>query len=637
VSDRHLDALRDELRARGYLDARVDRFVLGAAARRERPLGVAAAASLRIGLLAGVLLGPAAAIGLRSRAPGLVTNAIDAAVLSVYLGVLFWVAAAILSALAVLAGSAIARRLGSDAGAPRRYRRAATITGVLVGVACLSYLTLWWRTAAGLAGATSILSSLSAMTVAVSISLLLGHAVAVTVLACLVRLGLAPEARELPMSSIRSTIPLGLLALGGAFMLLLAAGPGTPEPAEPPQLTVVPTGLRSVVLAVDGVDPATVDRLAGAGRLPTFSTLLSQGVAATAADADRDPARVWTTIATAQPPDRHGIRSLESREVAGLAGRLRADSSGWALLAGATDVVRLTRPTIASGDERLIQAFWEVAARAGFRTASVHWWATWPVPANSGIVLSDRAILRLEHPGALDAEIAPPSLYERLQASWPDRRAKAIARAERLNLTGISAEPAAALRRSAELDATIAGLALEPFDGTLDLLAVYLPGLDIAQSTLAGGTGRSLTPASAAERGPALERYYEFIDGLIADVLTAMPATDRLAVLITQPGRAAAAGTQGRLALSGTGLRSTRTTGAPTAITPTLLYALGLPVARDLASGPATDLFDPAFVTRYPIRLIDTYGSRVNGTRARSSQSLDREMIERMRSLGYVR
>ena len=637
MSDRPLDELREELRARGYLDARVDRFVLGAAARRERPLGVAAAASFRIGLLAGVLLGPAAAIGLRSRAPGLVTNVLDAAVLSVYLGVLFWIAAAILSGLAILGGSAIARRPGSAATGPRRYRRAAAATGVLVGLACLAYLTLWWRTASGLAGGTSMASSLAAIAVAVTISLLLGHAVAVTILACLVRLGLAPEARNLPMSSLRSTVPLGLVALGGAFGLLLAAGPGTTEPSDPPRLTVVPSGLRGVVLAVDGLDTETVDRLSGAGRVPTLRGLLAQGVATLAPDADRDPARVWTTIATGQPPDRHGIRALESREVAGLAGRLRADSSGWALLAGATDVLRLTRPAIASGDERLIPAFWEVAARAGFRSAAVHWWATWPAPSDNGIVVSDRAILRLEHPGALDAEIAPPTLYDRLQANWAERRARAIARAERLNLTGVSAETAAALRRSAELDATIAGLALETSDGTLDLLTVYLPGLDIAQSALSGAAGPGLTPASAAERGPALERYYEFVDGLLADLVAAIPGKERLVVVMMQPGRAAAPSAQGRLGVSGPVVRSTRVTVTSTAIAPTLLYALGLPIARDLATTPATELFDPAFVARLPVRLVDTYGPRVSAARARTGQSLDREMIERMRSLGYVR
>jgi len=46
--DQHrVDALREQLRALGYLDARVDRFVLGAAATRERPAGLALAASPR--------------------------------------------------------------------------------------------------------------------------------------------------------------------------------------------------------------------------------------------------------------------------------------------------------------------------------------------------------------------------------------------------------------------------------------------------------------------------------------------------------------------------------------------------------------------------------------------------------------
>ena len=73
------------------------------------------------------------------------------------------------------------------------------------------------------------------------------------------------------------------------------------------------------------------------------------------------------------------------------------------------------------------------------------------------------------------------------------------------------------------------------------------------------------------------------------------------------------------------------------AIAPTLLYALGLPIARDLATTPATELFDPAFVARFPVRLVDTYGPRVSAALARTGQGLDREMIERMRSLGYVR
>ena len=111
---------------------------------------------------------------------------------------------------------------------------------------------------------------------------------------------------------------------------------------------------------------------------------------------------MWTTIATGQPPERHGIRGLESRQIAGVEGQFRSESRVWSALTAATDLVRLTRPAIASGDQRLIPAFWEVAARAGLRTAVVHWWATWPAPDDLGVVLSDRAILRLEHGGQQD-------------------------------------------------------------------------------------------------------------------------------------------------------------------------------------------------------------------------------------------
>ena len=634
--DQQLDQLRDELRARGYLDARVDRFVLGGAARRARPAGVALSASWRIGLLAGVLLGPAAAIGLRSRAPGLVTSTADAVVLSLYLGALFWIAASVVAGLGVLGGAALARRAAADG--PGRARRASLAAGLGVGLACLVYLTLWWRTTAGLAGSTSFAASLAVIALAVAISLLLGHTVAITVLACVARLGLAPAPdRRLPMSSSRTIVPLGVTALAGALTLLVATGPTHVPNVEAPRLAVVPTGLRVVVVAVDGIDPATLDRLRASGRLPTFDRVLSGGVADVPSDADRDPARVWTTIATGQPPEKHGIRALESRRVAGLEGRMRADSTGWALLAAATDVLRLTQPAIASGAERLIPTFWEVAARAGFRTAVVHWWATWPAGSDLGIVLSDRAILRLEHPGPLDAEIAPASLYDRLQPSWPERRARAVSQAAGVSADGLSTDTAAALRRSAELDASIAGLVSGvPDFANLDLLTVYLPGLDIAQSTLLGAPGARLAASSMAERVTALERYYVFLDGLIGEVVSAMPTEDRLVVLVTEPGRTGGP-TAGRVALSGRRIRAGGTLSAPpTAIAPTVLYALGLPVARDLPE-PATDLFDRSFVAAHPVRLVASYGSRMSAVTPRTGQALDREMIERMRSLGYVR
>ena len=86
--DARVDELRQQLRALGYLDAGVDRFVLGPARSARRPSAIAALARCASACSLPVLLGPAAAIGIGARLPGLVTGTRDAIVIAVYLGVL---------------------------------------------------------------------------------------------------------------------------------------------------------------------------------------------------------------------------------------------------------------------------------------------------------------------------------------------------------------------------------------------------------------------------------------------------------------------------------------------------------------------------------------------------------------------
>ena len=127
------------------------------------------------------LLGPAAALGLSGRVPGLVTGTRDAFVVALYLGALLrrrhdrGLAAS--SAFVV----SLARRT-TTTGSPARGRRAVTRRGALVTVLCLVYLTLWWQTV--IAGARLVVAALDAFGtgVAVAISLLLGHAVTVATL-----------------------------------------------------------------------------------------------------------------------------------------------------------------------------------------------------------------------------------------------------------------------------------------------------------------------------------------------------------------------------------------------------------------------------------------------------------------------
>ena len=98
----------------------------------SEPTTLASAASLRIGVLAGALLGPAAAIGLRARSPGLVTSTTDAVVLAGYLALLFGLAAGVFAFLSILTAGQAVRGLTLTPAFAQRARRAAAIAGLLV-------------------------------------------------------------------------------------------------------------------------------------------------------------------------------------------------------------------------------------------------------------------------------------------------------------------------------------------------------------------------------------------------------------------------------------------------------------------------------------------------------------------------
>jgi hypothetical protein len=487
--------------------------------------------------------------------------------------------------------------------------------------------SLWW--------------TISALAVALVISVLLGHVIATTAMAVIAGAAVTDLSTGVARRSWRLSAALGLTAFAGATSLLLSSastqsfGP-TSDDANT-EISVIPTGLRITVIAVDGFEAGLYQRVNSQEITPHWRAALGAAVATVDVAGGEDPAAVWTSIATGQPPQAHGIKSLETRRVPGLQRSVTPErSSVGAAVAAATDLVRLSRPSVASDVERREKTFWEVAAEKGFRTAVVNWWATWPAAGGRGIVLTDRAALRLEHGGPLDAEISPPSLYGTLQRAWPDLRNRARERA-RLAFETLPGTISKTLRRSAELDALQVELATHSSIGETDLLAVYLPGLDIAQYSLLGTeSARHLSPSALAERVEALQRYYPYLDGLIGQ-LADRKDPQRLVAVITQPGRIAGAG-RSVLALSGAAARAGREVRAKAAdLVPTLLYALGLPVSRELSGEGLVTMFDPEFVDRYPKRVIASYGRRAVRPVARGESALDDEMIERLRSLGYVR
>ena len=68
-------------------------------------------------------------------------------------------------------------------------------------------------------------------------------------------------------------------------------------------------------------------------------------------------------------------------------------------------------------------------------------------------------------------------------------------------------------------------------------------------------------------------------------------------------------------------------------IAPTVLYALGLPVASDFLGEAKLELFSASFRRQRTLAVVPTWGERrIDGVDAESDES----QLEQLRSLGYI-
>ncbi len=90
------------------------------------------------------------------------------------------------------------------------------------------------------------------------------------------------------------------------LVIALACSPGAHEPHA-----------RVVLLGIDAATPEVVERLADRGVLPNLSALMKRGAWGTLESLVpmRSPA-LWTSIATGQPPEVHGIHAFRRRAAA---------------------------------------------------------------------------------------------------------------------------------------------------------------------------------------------------------------------------------------------------------------------------------------------------------------------------------
>jgi hypothetical protein len=610
MSERY-EEIRRKLVLRGYLQGRIERFLLRDLLAAARPRALART-SLEAALLGAPLLGGLlAASTVAANRPLLGMR--DAFVLWLYFALLAGAALFTLDMIAAGFAAAWARRRGAR---PSDTLRA----GLIVAVPILVYLIVLWARGRPEGG-----SGEDALFLAGAVA----TAALVAWLAGLVSLaGIVGRTGDVPDRNRRSALfVLGVLVpVAAAFFVIPRATPSGGSRAIPPSaFTAEPRSQRLLVVGVDGLDGALVETLADRGAIEHLLVLLARGALYPKHRAPAEPPEVWTTIATGMGAEAHGVRSAGARRLPGVLAPI-AVRSGPAATDAALRFLFPARTVPASGAGRRVRALWEIAGLSR-PSAVVGWWASWPARGTEGdpaavYVVSDRVLAKLLSQAAADRDTAPASLFARLARDFPAERAAWHANFNE-RFPELSGEVRAITWESFLIDTFAWQTSLRLLDDpAVTTSLTYLPGLDILRTRL-----RSRPDAAAA-----VESYLRWLDASLFAELAGR--SDDFILVVADPGRSAGEDAEGFVAVSGAGA-------VPLCVGPSIgdldvapvaLRLAGLPVSREMRGRAPDRCFEGAAAA--PPALA-TWGRRGRPAKAPASE-YDPEMVLRLKSLGYL-
>ncbi len=411
-------------------------------------------------------------------------------------------------------------------------------------------------------------------------------------------------------------------------------------------------GGRTIILGIDGLDPATIDLLMSEGKMPNFARMRQGGAYGRLVSAKPllSPI-IWTTVATGKGPSEHGIGHFVAFN----------EKTG-------------ERMPVTS-QMRRVKALWNIFSDSGQRVGVVGWWATWPAEHVSGTVVSDHTCYHfLFEEGASGASDPTGLVYPKEKAAEYlslVRRPADVSAEELRRFVHVEAE---ALGREFRFEDDLAhfrwalataksysdiGLELWQAESP-DLLMVYIEAVD-SSSHLFGHLFRASGLAGElAEQqrhyGNTVEQMYLFADEIVGRYLAAMGTDTRLIVLSDHgfklgtlhedPSRAsdmrrvsaAFHRLEGVLYLYGRGIRPGVRLEQPSIIdvAPTVLALAGLVPAADMPGR----VLDRALIAAPPAERVASYETGAAGPNKGSQGSeaapVDAAILEHLRSLGYL-
>lgn len=382
----------------------------------------------------------------------------------------------------------------------------------------------------------------------------------------------------------------------------------------------VEPGPRVVMLLLDGASLDYVWPRVAEGRLPNFARLLEKGGwmdLATIRPTQPDP--VWAAVATGMYPSHNGVRSSASYYA-------RGDERPIDLLPEHCSSHALVRLGFIRDEPNTASAWrarplWAILGDAGMRVGVVRWSLTFPAPEVPGFLVSDQFHQLGGSIAAFDHGAYPAAILPEVQSAFSSQPVEASG--------GTDAEASAVARDHSY------SRAMQELRAMMDprFVALRYEGLDTVEHyylrySLPTRALRSDSDADRRRFAQAVDRHYAFIDAEIGDALEKLAPGDLLAVVSgfgmqpSNPVKEAVARLMGDPDFSGTHERAPdgfllmwgasidpgrHQRGSIVDVAPTLLYFLGLPIARDMDGYARADLFMKSFTAERPVAFIPTY------------------------------
>jgi Tfp pilus assembly protein PilF len=422
------------------------------------------------------------------------------------------------------------------------------------------------------------------------------------------------------------------------------------------------SGLKVLLVGLDGADWNILDPLIQAGKMPNLARLVRTGVRGRLRTISPvlSPV-VWTSIATGVLPGRHGIIDFLAT----------------------TDRPGERIPVTSS--QRKVKAIWNILSESGLSVGIAGWWATYPAETVDGFIVSDRIAYQLFKSRATGDQPREGRVFP---AAQDDLVRSLTVVPETLNLEDLSP-----YMRLGSDPSTLSGeqiKLIEDFKTLLaagdtyykvslslgqklrpDFQAFYLEGTDTVAHLFMpyAPPARAGVDGEAARRfGRTVEEYYRHADDLAGRLIEALRPTTVVVCSDhgfrtgeNRPGTDSRIGygqaadwhrKYGVVILSGPPFRKgvVLEEASVLDITPTILALFGLPIGEDMDGRPIAGAFEPAFLEEHPIVYVPTWegepmasgrsgildGTHAPGPEHSDDPEGDAERREKLRSLGYL-